>query len=117
MYFIAVFLLLFLLPVLSVIAEGLHIGAGADIMWLIGKWFVFWGRGVRLFAAGIKQTLQPEFTAKSILVSMPPVWTASCARSASSISQWERLVLRASRKHPGSCPLQLSAAFITDWRG
>lgn len=66
MYFISVSLLLFVFPALSVVAEAMHIGAGADILWLIGKWFVFWGCGVRLFLAGIKQTLQPEFTAKKI---------------------------------------------------
>ncbi len=66
MYIISVFLLLLVLPAISVIVEALHIGAGADIMWLIGKWFVFWACGVRLLLAGIKQTLQPEFTAKSI---------------------------------------------------
>lgn len=66
MYFISIFLLLFLLPIISVVIEAAHIGPSADLLWLIGKWFVFWGCGVRLFVAGIKQTLQPEFTAKSI---------------------------------------------------
>lgn len=66
MYFITVSLLLFVFPVLSVVAEAMLIGSNADILWLIGKWFVFWGCGVRLFLAGVKQTLQPEFTAKKI---------------------------------------------------
>jgi hypothetical protein len=65
MYFISVFLLLLVFPALSVIIEALHIG-GADIMALIGKWFVFWACGVRLFVAGLTQTFRPEFTAKSI---------------------------------------------------
>jgi hypothetical protein len=65
-YFVSVVLLLFVFPVISVVVEALHIGAGADILWLVGKWFVFWACGVRLIAAGAKQTLQPEFTAKAI---------------------------------------------------
>lgn len=66
MYFISVVLLLLVFPALSVIIEAVHLGASADVMWLIGKWFVFWGCGVRLFIAGVMQTLRPEFTAKSI---------------------------------------------------
>jgi uncharacterized protein DUF6790 len=66
MYIISVLLLLLVLPVISVIVEALHIGASADVMWLIGKWFVFWACGVRLFIAGVSQNLRPEFTAKSI---------------------------------------------------
>jgi hypothetical protein len=66
MYFISVVLLLLVLPSASVVTEALHIGPSADIMWLVGKWFVFWACGVRLFIAGLTQTLRPEFTAKSI---------------------------------------------------
>jgi hypothetical protein len=33
---------------------------------LVGKWFVFWAVGVRLFVAGIRQTVQPAFTAETI---------------------------------------------------
>ena len=66
MYFISVLLLLLVIPAASVAIEAMHIGAGADIMGLVGKWFVFWACGVRLFVGGITQTLKPEFTAKSI---------------------------------------------------
>lgn len=65
MYYISVVLLLLVLPAASVIFEAFY-SAGADIMWLVGKWFVFWACGVRQFAAGLTQTLKPEFTAKSI---------------------------------------------------
>jgi hypothetical protein len=65
MYFISVALLLLAFPALSVLAEAFYV-PGADIMWLIGKWFVFWACGVRLFVAGLMQTFRPEFTAKSI---------------------------------------------------
>jgi hypothetical protein len=65
MYFISVVLLLLVFPALSVLTEAWYV-PGADLMWLMGKWFVFWACGVRLFVAGIMQTLKPEFTAKSI---------------------------------------------------
>ncbi|HVZ04633.1 hypothetical protein [Hyphomicrobium sp.] len=65
MYFIIIALLLFVLPFASVVIEAM-LSAGVDVLWLVGKWFVFWACGVRLFIAGMKQTLQPAFTAKSI---------------------------------------------------
>ena len=36
-------------------------------MAVTGKWFVFWMVGARLFAAGLRQILQPRYTARSIL--------------------------------------------------
>jgi hypothetical protein len=64
MYFIFVALFLFVLPAISVLAEALlH---GGDLILLVGKWFVFWGVGVRLFIAGIRQVAQPQFTAEDI---------------------------------------------------
>jgi hypothetical protein len=33
---------------------------------LIGKWFVFWAIGIRLFTAGLRQAAKPAFTAKDI---------------------------------------------------
>jgi hypothetical protein len=35
-------------------------------MLLVGKWFVFWAVGIRLFLAGLRQTFQPKFTAEQI---------------------------------------------------
>jgi len=65
MYLLAVLLLLLIVPAASVAAEALLRGA-PDLLWLVGKWFTFWGCGVRLFIAGIRQTLQPAFTAGEI---------------------------------------------------
>jgi hypothetical protein len=57
--------LLFILPVLSIISECIVEKESPD--WaLIGKWFIFWAIGIRLFTAGIKQSSNPEFTATSI---------------------------------------------------
>ena len=53
------------LPAARVIVEALWFGSAADVMLLVGKWFVFWAVGVRLFIAGVRQA-QPQFTAKSI---------------------------------------------------
>lgn len=64
MYYAMIILLMGVLPVASIIIERLldH----ADLVMLIGKWFVFWACGVRLLIAGIRQMLNPEFTARTI---------------------------------------------------
>jgi hypothetical protein len=43
----------------------MHGGFG-EMTPLVGKWFVFWPVGVRLFVAGLRQALQPRFTAEDI---------------------------------------------------
>ena len=65
MYYVMVAGLMVVLPVASIVIEWLS-GPGAELIPLIGKWFVFWAVGVRLCAAGIKQIVQPEFTARRI---------------------------------------------------
>lgn len=65
MYIALIVLLMLVLPVVSIVAEML-IGTDATLLALVGKWFVFWGVGVRLFVAGIRQVTQPSFTAKTI---------------------------------------------------
>jgi hypothetical protein len=65
MYFLTVILLLLVLPAGSVIAEAFS-GHSASLISLIGKWFVFWAAGVRLFIAGVRQVIQPQFTAEEI---------------------------------------------------
>jgi hypothetical protein len=66
MYFASVVLLLFAFPVASIAVEALWLHGGTDLTFLIGKWFVFWAVGVRLFLAGVRQVIQPQFTAESI---------------------------------------------------
>ncbi|MGB6535974.1 MAG: DUF6790 family protein [Xanthobacteraceae bacterium] len=66
MYFLTVILLLFVFPVVSLGAELLWDHGAADAIPLVGKWFVFWAVGVRLFIAGVRQVLAPQFTAESI---------------------------------------------------
>ena len=66
MYYAVVLLLMLIFPLGSIFAE-LHIfQSQTDILFLVGKWFVFWAVGIRLLTAGLRQILQPEFTAKEI---------------------------------------------------
>jgi hypothetical protein len=64
-YLAIVILTMFLLPLGSTAIEH-AVRPEAALMWLLGKWFVFWGVGVRLVLAGGRQVLQPAFTAREI---------------------------------------------------
>lgn len=66
MYFVVVVLLMFVLPAACIAAEALWFRDATDVVFLIGKWFVFWAVGIRLFVAGVRQVIQPQFTAESI---------------------------------------------------
>jgi hypothetical protein len=61
MYLAAIILLLGVLPVLSIVVD-LSTGTGWGLLPLVGKWFVFWAGGVRLFSAGLSQIFRPQFT-------------------------------------------------------
>lgn len=65
MYLPVVLLTMAVLPILSILVE-LAMGSAADPVFLIGKWFVFWAVGARMFAAGINQILRPSFTSEGI---------------------------------------------------
>jgi hypothetical protein len=66
MYYVAVGLLMFALPTLCVIADGIASPSNSLVL-LIGKWFVFWAIGARLLIAGLRQIVQPRYTAQVIL--------------------------------------------------
>ena len=66
MYFASVILLLLVFPAISVAVEGGLSHHTMSAVFLIGKWFCFWAVGIRLFAAGIRQVIQPQFTAEEI---------------------------------------------------
>lgn len=88
MYFISVILLLTVFPAGSV-AIDLVWGGGADKMALIGKWFVFWAIGVRLFMAGMRQVARPQFTVEGIFeITRRP--SLSYEKSALVILRWVR---------------------------
>jgi hypothetical protein len=64
-YIVVAFMIAF--PAASILAEillGNHMGLCVA---LAGKWFVFWTVGVRLFVAGLRQMIQPRYTAETIL--------------------------------------------------
>lgn len=64
MYYLLIAALMFVLPVASIFIEA--IAAGGPLLPLIGKWFVFWVGGIRLFLAGVRQFSNPAFTAETI---------------------------------------------------
>jgi hypothetical protein len=66
MYLAVVVLLMGVFPVASVVAEAAFEHGGADPTLLIGEWFVFWSVGVRLVLAGLRQIMNPAFTAQTI---------------------------------------------------
>jgi hypothetical protein len=65
-YVLIVILLLLAGPFGSIFYETGYLHSTAPLLFLIGKWFTFWAVGVRLFIAGIRQTIRPEFTAHEI---------------------------------------------------
>jgi hypothetical protein len=66
MYLAIVLLLMGILPVVSIVIELAVLHGSAELLLLIGKWFVFWSVGVRLLLAGLRQAIDPKFTAETI---------------------------------------------------
>jgi hypothetical protein len=64
LYLVVVGLTMLALPLGSIAIEW---RSGASLLWLAGKWFVFWSVGVRLSLAGLRQYAQPAFTSRDIL--------------------------------------------------
>jgi hypothetical protein len=67
MYLVMIVGLMIVAPIVSVASEFAVGGGTGDLLLLVGKWFVFWAVGIRLFTAGLSQSLRPEFTAGNIL--------------------------------------------------
>lgn len=67
MYKVMVIGLMVVLPIVSTVVELVVTGDSANALAIVGKWFLFWGVGVRLTIAGISQTVKPSFTAENIL--------------------------------------------------
>ncbi|MBV9990887.1 MAG: hypothetical protein JOZ72_06285 [Alphaproteobacteria bacterium] len=66
MYIASVLLLTLILPLGSVAVDREVLGNALPVMLLVGKWFAFWAGGVRLFVAGLRQSVEPRFTAEAI---------------------------------------------------
>jgi len=67
MYYLTVVLLMFVLPIASILIEILGFKVPTAFILVAGKWFVFWAVGARLLLAGLRQAIQPRFTAENIL--------------------------------------------------
>ncbi|WP_454917508.1 DUF6790 family protein [Xanthobacter sediminis] len=69
MYLGVIIATMLVLPLGSIGVElAVHGGA---VPALAGKWFVFWGLGVRIMLAAVKQMAQPEFTARILQIDDP----------------------------------------------
>jgi hypothetical protein len=64
MHLAVVLLTMLALPLASVLID--RAGGGAPTWALVAKWFVFWGAGVRLAIAGVRQIGWPALTASGI---------------------------------------------------
>jgi hypothetical protein len=65
-YIIVVTAFMLVLPLLSIAIEA-STHHGVPIAFLVAKWFVFWAVGMRLLVAGMRQIVQPRYTALQIL--------------------------------------------------
>jgi hypothetical protein len=66
MYFLVIALFMLILPLASIAAEFSWLHTSSDLVALTGKWFAFWGVGMRLGIAGVRQAFNPAFTAQDI---------------------------------------------------
>ena len=73
MYFVMIGLLLVVLPSASVCGQlFFHSQSDQAVLSLMGRWWAFWAVGIRLFIAGLRQVIEPQFTAKEIFSSDDP---------------------------------------------
>jgi hypothetical protein len=65
-YLFSVITLTAILPISSVFTECLIYGHPVISIAVGGKWLIFWAVGARLLIAGMRQVINPSFTAKNI---------------------------------------------------
>ena len=66
MFAVLVLLTMVVLPIFSIGTEHYILHSPAPMISLVGKWFVFWSGGIRIFAAGLRQFFQPRLTSEGI---------------------------------------------------
>ena len=66
LYLVSILLFMVLLPILCIVIQWRAQDLRLSSWPLVGKWFVFWPVGVRLFIAGLRQATKPAFTAREI---------------------------------------------------
>jgi hypothetical protein len=71
MYVLIVIALMLALPLISIVAQIILTDHGtlqsASNLVVVAKWYVFWAVGVRLSLAGLRQIIQPRYTAETLL--------------------------------------------------
>lgn len=67
MYIFMIVALMFVVPIGCTIFEVFQSNHGIFAFSILLKWFVFWAVGVRLLIAGLRQIIQPRFTAEVVL--------------------------------------------------
>jgi hypothetical protein len=65
-YLFTILLLMLIFPLISIAIDTDFFKPSPAPLLATGKWFLFWGIGMRLFTAGIRQSIKPEFTARNI---------------------------------------------------
>lgn len=66
LYLYSVIFLMLVFPLVSVVIDFWS-SPQQTIWWVtVGKWFIFWAVGLRLLFAGIRQIVNPAFTAENI---------------------------------------------------
>ena len=67
MYIGMLIVLMLIFPMASIALEVFVRNQGVLNVAIVGKWFVFWAVGMRLLIAGLRQIVQPRYTAETIL--------------------------------------------------
>jgi hypothetical protein len=67
MYIGMLIVLMLIFPMASIALEVFVHNHGVFDVAIVGKWFVFWAVGMRLLTAGLRQIVQPRYTAETIL--------------------------------------------------
>jgi hypothetical protein len=71
MYALVVVALMFVVPIGCTIFEVFESNQGIFAFGIVLKWFVFWAVGVRLLLAGLRQIIQPRYTAELLGIESP----------------------------------------------
>jgi len=66
-YVTMIVLLMFVLPAGCIALDRVYGVTTGDLLFVACQWFVFWAVGIRLLLAGVRQMLQPRYTAQTIL--------------------------------------------------
>jgi hypothetical protein len=65
-YLIIILALMLILPLISIGIDAAFFAEAGSLIALMGKWFVFWGLGIRLALAGVMQIRTPGYTVQKI---------------------------------------------------